>query len=245
MKPMLGSLILIILRAFVPNCLITDNALIAFEVFHSMKRRGEGRDGTVALKLDMSKAYDRVEWSFLECVMQKLGLLSSWIARIMSCLSSVSSSFKYNGSISGSLTPSRGLRQGDPISPYLFLFCADAFSTLLSKAAEDHLIHGVRTIVFYKATLQECSKIADIISTYERASGQSVNLSKTEVAFSKCVPINQTLEIVEKLGVREVDRHEKYLGLPTIIGRSKKANFCRIKGAHMEEVGGMEREVAI
>lgn len=113
-----------------PGRLITDNALVAFEIFHTMKRKGEGRDGTIALKLDMMKAYDRVEWSFLERVMFRMGFNSNWVQRVMGCLSSVSFSFKINGHISSSVTPVRGLRQCDHISPYLFLLCANAFSTL-------------------------------------------------------------------------------------------------------------------
>ncbi|XP_021736519.1 uncharacterized protein LOC110703068 [Chenopodium quinoa] len=189
---------------------------VVFPADHQVVVACEGQDGTAALKLDMTKAYDRVEWCFLESVMLKFGFK---IARIMQCLSSVSFSFKYNGKIKGSLTPSRGLRQGDPISPYLFLLCAEAFSTLISKAVNDKLLSGVRicrgaprishlffaddSIVFAKENLQECSKIADIINTYERASGQKVNLSKTEVAFSKCVSLDQRNLIVAALGVRE------------------------------------------
>lgn len=73
LKQCMGQLISINQSAFVPRRLITDNALIAFEIFHYMKRKGDGRDGTVALKLDMTKAYDRVEWSFLDHVMVKFG----------------------------------------------------------------------------------------------------------------------------------------------------------------------------
>ena len=123
--------------AFVPRRLITDNALVAFEIFHAMKRKDVTHSGVCALKLDMSKAYDRVEWCFLEKVMERMGFCAEWIVRVMACISSVSFTFKINGVVQGSLIPSRGLRQGDPISPYLFLLCADAFSTLITKAANE------------------------------------------------------------------------------------------------------------
>ncbi|XP_057251804.1 uncharacterized protein LOC125498516 [Beta vulgaris subsp. vulgaris] len=229
--------------AFVPKRLDTDNALVAFEIFHALKRRGDGKDGTVALKLDMSKAYDRVEWGFLEKVMLKMGFSRSW----------------YNGSISGSLSPIRGLRQGDPISPYLFLMCTDAFSRLITKAASENKIHGAYvfwgaprvshlfyaddSILFAKANLQECSKVANTIRTYERASGQKVNLSKTEVAFSKCVNLERRKEIVETLGVKEVEKHEKYLGLPTIIGRSKKVVFMCLKERIWKKMQGWKEKL--
>lgn len=112
LKPMLETIISIEQSAFVPRRLITGNALVAFEIFHAMKRRGEGKEGTVAMKLDMSKAYDRVEWGFLERVMYKLGFRSAWVPRILGCLSSVSFSSKYNGSISGSLILARDFGRG-------------------------------------------------------------------------------------------------------------------------------------
>lgn len=69
--------------AFVPGRLITDNAMVAFEVFHAMKRKGEGRAGTIALKLDMSKAYDRVEWVCVERIMLHMGFSGGWVQRVM------------------------------------------------------------------------------------------------------------------------------------------------------------------
>ncbi|KAL2895927.1 hypothetical protein RDABS01_000461 [Bienertia sinuspersici] len=259
LKIFLGDIISKNQSAFVPKRLISDNALIAFEIFHYMKRKGEGRCGSLALKLDMSKAYDRVEWSFLERVMYRMGFSVNWVRRVLDCLSTVSFSFKINGKICGNETPSRGLRQGDPISPYLFLLCADAFSCLLSKAANEGRIHGARicrgaprishlffvddSLLFARATMQECFVITDIISLYERASGQKVNLDKTEVAFSKYVTIERRKEIVEKLGVNEVDKHEKYLGLPTIIGKSKKAIFASLKERIWKKLQGWKEKL--
>ena len=259
LKPFLGDIISENQSAFVPKRLITDNALIAFEIFHAMKRRGEGKDGSFALKLDMKKAYDRVEWSFLEKVLYKLGFNVAWVTKIMYCLESVSFSFKINGKVSGSVIPSRGLRQGDPISPYLFLMVADAFSTLISKAAREKRIHGAKicngaprvshlffaddSILFAKATVRECSVITDIISKYERASGQSVNLDKTDVVFSKCVDTNRRAEIVTTLGVKEVVKHDKYLGLPTIVGRSKKVIFAALKERIWKKIQGWQEKL--
>ena len=259
LKVVLPSIISPNQSAFVPRRLITDNALVAFEIFHAMKRRDVRGDGVCALKLDMSKAYDRVEWGFLERVMVKMGFCVEWISKVMACISSVSFTFKVNGMVEGSLVPSRGLRQGDPISPYLFLLCADAFSTLLTKAAQEKRIHGARicrgaplvshlffaddSILFTKASVQECSVVADIISKYERASGQKVNLSKTEVVFSKCVEVQRRNEIVSILGVQEVACQEKYLGLPTVIGRSKKVTFVCIKERIWKKLQGWKEKL--
>ena len=117
--------------AFIPGRLITDNILVAFEALHTMDSHMKGREGFMALKLDMSKAYDRVEWNFLEAILRKLGFASRWVQMLMTCVRTVSYSVLVNGQPYGTIVPTWGIRQGDPLSPYFFILCAEGLSLLL------------------------------------------------------------------------------------------------------------------
>ena len=90
--------------------LITNNVLVAYEMMHHISQKKSGRVGDLALKLDMSKAYDRVEWIWLEKIMQKLGFDNKCCALIMKCVTTVSYSVRINGKPKGHIVPSRGIR---------------------------------------------------------------------------------------------------------------------------------------
>ncbi|XP_075644988.1 uncharacterized protein LOC142615977 [Castanea sativa] len=147
--------------AFISKRLITDNILVAFELMHYLDHKKDGRDSFMAIKLDMSKAYDRVKWKFIE------------------------------------------------------------------------------------ANSQECHKLVEILELYEAASGQKVNTNKSSVFFSHNTTPEIRMEVLDILGPMQDTRHSKYLGLPSVIGKSKIQVFAEIKEKGGEKALGLEGKDAL
>ena len=118
MKYILCRLISPSQAAFVPGRSITDNILLANKVLHCLKRRTRSRIGEVALKLDINKANDRVDWGFLQFMLRKMSFVERWISWLRLCISTVEYSMLFNGMEVGSVVPRRGLHHGCPFSPY-------------------------------------------------------------------------------------------------------------------------------
>jgi hypothetical protein len=223
-----------------------------------MHNKRSGSVGVAALKLDMSKAYDRVEWSFLEKMMKKLGFDDRWTALIMKCCSTVKYRFKINGSLTEEVIPERGLRQGDPISPYLFLICGEAFSCLLNAADEDgrlarvqvaetapsfnHLLFADDSLILLKVNEESAQNMCDILELYENCSGQTVNIDKSSIYFSKNTKERDKRKMMDALGIAAEAPNEKYLGLPVHVGKSKTKIFNYLKDRLWSKImGWMEK----
>ena len=141
LKPLLPSIISNTQGAFTQGRLISNNVLIACKVLHAM--RGDMTvDGSMAVKLDMSKAFDRVEWPFLKSVILRLGFREDWVNLVMRCVKSASFSFIINGHPSEHIIHSRDILQGGPLSPFLFLFCSEGLTRLIADAVDSRSVRG-------------------------------------------------------------------------------------------------------
>lgn len=144
LKPFMPKLVTENQRAFVMGRQIHDNILVVHEAFHYLKSRVSGGKYELAVKLDMNKAYDRVEWDFMKDVMLKLGFNAVWVDKIMMCISSVNFDLLLSGKSVAKFNPKRGLRQGDPLSPYLFIMVADDLSRMLISEVNEGNIKGIK-----------------------------------------------------------------------------------------------------
>ena len=186
--------------------------------------------------------------------MLKIGFEQRWVTMIMTCVRTVSYSVLINGQPFGHIRPPRGIRQGDPLSPYLFILCAEGLSTLLHHTGKErkitglpiakggtkinHLFFADDSLLFCRASVPEWAHIQTLLDIYERASGQKLNRDKTSIFFSTNTKEETKQFIMHLAGVGASTSFEKYLGLPAIIGKSRVIAFGSIKGRIWERING-------
>ena len=195
----------------------------------------------MAIKLDLQKAYDRVNWKFLSAVLLHFGFNETFTNWIMSCVSSVSFEVVVNGGKSAGFKPSRGLRQGDPLSPYLFILGQEMLSRLKEHNLRLKNVASIKTsisgptishvmyaddIVFSKASRKDVESLVKILEKYCRWSGQAINRRKSGVFFSKHTHSHVRRSIKGILQVKNLKKEAVYLGAPMFMSRAPSKDFA-------------------
>ena len=176
-----------------------------------------------------------------------MGFDGKWINLISECIGTVSYSILVNSEPKGNIVPSRGIRQGDPLSPYLFLLCSEGLNALIQQAVNKDKIRGYSlcwygpkisylffaddSLLFCCAQISDIQTIQGILDLYEHASRQRIDKEKTTLFFSKSITMETKNSIKNFLGGPEIKEYEKYLGLLAVLGRNRSAslNFFKEK----------------
>ena len=186
--------------------------------------------------------------------MLKLGFHQLWVDKIMRLVTSVSFAVLFNGECLETFYPSRGIRQGDPISPYLFVLAADDLSCLLKSRMQSSVLKGIKvapsasmvshllfaddSLLLFKANRENALEIKDVLQLYCRASGQQINLDKSSIHFAKgCRQVTRA-EMKDSLDVHNESLSEKYLGMPSDVGNSTNGAFKYLKDCVWKRVQG-------
>ncbi|KAJ9691416.1 hypothetical protein PVL29_013559 [Vitis rotundifolia] len=212
---------------------ILDVVLIANEIVDERRRSGE--DGVI-IKIDFEKAYDHVNWDFLDHVLEKKGFSPKWRKWMRGCVSTVSFAVLVNGNAKGWVKASRGLRQGDSLSPFLFTLVADVLSRMLLRAEEINSLKGFRvgrnntrvthlqfaddTIFFSNTSEENLQTLKSLLLVFGQISGLKVNLDKSNI-YGINLEQNHLSRLADLLDCKASGWPMSYLGLP--LGGNPKA----------------------
>ncbi|KMT09185.1 hypothetical protein BVRB_6g132880 [Beta vulgaris subsp. vulgaris] len=227
-------------NAFIQGRQMTDNCLISHEISNWVRKRKKGCSFAGILKVDLSKAYDRIRWDFVKAMLIRMKFPDSWVVWLMQCITTVSYSILVNGEPTESFLPSVGLRQGDPLSSYIFILCMEVLSKNLSSLQDSKELQGLKiarnapeishlffaddALFFFRAIPKNCWVIKNTLATFCEKSGEMINFDKSHVIFSPNTPLKFRKLMRKPLGVMEKEKIGIYLGCPMEVdGRTTSA----------------------
>jgi hypothetical protein len=223
--------------AFIAHRHISSNIIITQEIIHSFNLKSWNNHAFI-LKLDLAKAFDRLEWSFITTALHRLGFNTYFINLIHVCISTSSLAILVNDQPTKYFHPQRGLRQGCPLSPYLFVLAINELSIRLQEALQNNNLTGISLgpgappihsllfaddlILCGQATLEEAQLIKNILYHFCQQSGQTPNLQKSSIYFSRNVPHHIKNQIKGVFPVPTLQPKTMHLGHPLIFSQKDK-----------------------
>lgn len=217
--------------AFIKDRLLMENVLLVSELVKSYHKPNIAP--RCAVKIDISKAFDSVQWSFLRGILTAIKIPEKFVEWIMKCVELASFSVQVNGELAGYFNSTRGLRQGCSLSPYLFVICMQALSKLLDKAAEDrmigyhpycqdlkltHLCFADDLLIFADGTQQSVEGILQVFKRFAEISGLSISLEKSTLYIVGVTDVDQAA-ILNHIPLASGLLPVRYLGLPLMTKR--------------------------
>uniref|UniRef100_A0A803NI94 Reverse transcriptase domain-containing protein n=1 Tax=Cannabis sativa TaxID=3483 RepID=A0A803NI94_CANSA len=185
---------------------------------------------------------------------EKLGLRRSLDSQINELCEVGNLLVLLNGEARGHIIPERGLRQGDPLSPFLFLICSEGLSCLINEASHANKIHGLRfgqlekrlthllfaddCLIFMDATVEEGRAFTEVLQKYSDLSGQCINFTKSNLCVGRKISQAEGQRLASSIGVTFTENHSKYLGLPAFVGRNKKEAFGLVRNKVWDKLQG-------
>lgn len=227
--------------SFLPGRSTTDNIIVLQEIIHSFSHLHD-KKGYMILKLDLEKAYDRLEWNFLSDTLRLLKLSDSICLIIYHCVSTAPVSINWNEDNSLSFTTSRGIRQGDPISPYLFILAIERLCHRIKDLVNSGIWKGFKIgrgdthiishicfaddlVIVAEANFMQVQMIMGMLEEFCNCSGQKVNLAKSKVFFSSNTDVTLSSDLSRALGIEKTHDLGMYLGAPMLYQRASKLSY--------------------
>ncbi|XP_057720278.1 uncharacterized protein LOC130934758 [Arachis stenosperma] len=240
LRPFLPDIVSPLQGGFIPGRGAPDNIIVAQEILNFMKHT-KSKKGTLAFKIDLKKAYDKVDWRFLESTLIAFGFPIIIVNLIMNCVRASSLSIIWNGNRLDSFAPRRGLRQGDPMSPYLFVLCMERLACYISQKVVEgvwkpvsvtrggpkfsHLMFADDLLLFCQATKSQVQMVMHSLNIFYKASGMKVNFEKSKVFCSKNVTAHRRDIFNSVSSIHFALDLGRYLGVNLNHSRTSRASF--------------------
>ncbi|KAJ4755627.1 RNA-directed DNA polymerase (reverse transcriptase)-related family protein [Rhynchospora pubera] len=238
LQPLIPKMVSLFQTAFTPGRQIGDNIRVFREVIHTFSLSSFHKS-CFCLKADLSKAFDKLNWRFISLVMHTHSFPQDYIDWVMACVTSSRFSIVLNGSTDGFIQPTRGVRQGCSLSPYLFILALDVFSRLLNFMVQKGELKGVTIargaptlttllyaddlLIFGEASQAEVMKIQQLLNLFCGMSGQEIGTDKSRIWFSKHTPLEVQRLISSAFAASKASPSDVYLG--TTIVANKPGDF--------------------
>jgi len=257
LTPILPTLISPNQSGFVKDRSISENIMLAQEIIHQIKKPTIGSN--VVIKLDMAKAYDRVSWSYICLILRKMGFEEIFIDMIWRIMANNWYSIILNGRRYGFFHSTRGLKQGDPLSPALFILGAEVLSRSLNRLHQhplyngfymemrgpqiNHLSFADDIIIFTSGRKDSLKLIMQTLATYERISGQLINKAKSHFLLHPNAFRTTCDRIKRYTGFHQKEAPITYLGCPLFIGRPRLTYFSDLINKIVNRITGWQSKM--